>query len=136
MKSNKPILVIDDDNFDLLTTKKALKEIKVTNSVVSAQNGEEALEYLQNPDSELPCIILLDLNMPRMNGLEFLEVIKQDANLKKIPVIVMTTSLEDQDKNDSFSLGIAGYMQKPIEYATFIKTVKAINLYWTISELP
>ena len=102
----------------------------------TALNGEEGLEYLRDPEREQPGIILLDLNMPRMNGIEFLQVVKKDERLKRIPVVVLTTSVEEQDKAETFNLGIAGYMIKPVDYRQFVEVVKTIHLYWTLSELP
>jgi len=94
MNSLKPILLVEDDKIDAMTVKRALKDIKVYNRIDIAHNGEEALEYLNNPENELPCIILLDLNMPKMNGVEFLEIIKNNDRLKLIPTVVLTTSKE------------------------------------------
>ncbi len=136
MRSTKPILLVEDDQVDAMTVKRALKEINVTNRLDITNNGEEALAFLQNSDNEQPGIILLDLNMPKMNGIEFLEIAKQDDDLKNIPVVVLTTSKEDQDKVDSFNLGVAGYMIKPVDYLKFVEVVKTIDLYWTLSELP
>jgi CheY-like chemotaxis protein len=84
----------------------------------------------------MPCIILLDLNMPVMNGIEFLEVVKADPQLRRYPVIVLTTSEEQQDKLNSFDLGVAGYMAKPVDYRQFVEVMRSINLYWSISEMP
>ncbi len=136
MKSKKPILLVEDDKVDAMTVKRALKEIKVTNSVIVTSNGEEALEYLINENSEIPCIILLDLNMPKMNGLEFMKVAKESERLKKIPIVVLTTSSEERDRMNSFNCGVAGYMTKPVDYQQFVDVIKTINLYWTLSELP
>ena len=121
---------------DAMTVKRALRGLKVTNRVDIASNGEEALELLGDPQHEDPCIILLDLNMPRMPGLELLRVIKQDKRLKRIPVVVLTTSQDEQDKIKSFELGVAGYMIKPVDYWQFVEVVETIDLYWTLSELP
>ncbi|MGC2457269.1 MAG: response regulator [Gallionellaceae bacterium] len=134
--TDKPILLVEDDQVDVMTVKRALKEIRVTNPVVNLENGEEALKYLRDPKSGKPCIILLDLNMPIMNGIELLQVIKQDAMLKRIPVIVLTTSEEQQDKISSFNLGVAGYMAKPVDYRQFVEVMRTIDAYWTISEVP
>ncbi len=136
MKSNKPILLVEDDMVDQLTVKRALKELHVTNPLHTVNNGEEALEFLGNPDNPRPGIILLDLNMPRMNGIEFLENVKSKNSFKRIPVVVLTTSAEEQDKVESFNLGVAGYMIKPVDYHQFVDVVSTINLYWTLSELP
>ncbi len=134
--TSKPILLVEDDQVDVMTILRALKEVHVVNRVVATENGEAALEYLREPDNEQPCIILLDLNMPIMNGIEFLQNVKQDPLLRRIPVIVLTTSEEQQDKMRSFDLGVAGYMTKPVDYRQFVEVVRSINLYWTISELP
>ena len=134
--TNKPILLVEDDQVDVMTVKRALKEIHVTNPVVNLENGEEALKYLRDPKSTKPCIILLDLNMPIMNGIEFLQVVKHDALLKRTPVVVLTTSEEQQDKINSFDLGVAGYMAKPVDYRQFVEVMRSIDAYWTISELP
>lgn len=136
MHSSKPILLVEDDQVDAMTVKRALKEIHVTNPVDTVENGEDALSFLKDPQNERPGIILLDLNMPRMNGIEFLTIAKQDEDLKRIPVVVLTTSREEQDKVDSFNLGVAGYMIKPVDYQQFVEVVKTIDLYWTLSELP
>ncbi len=134
--SNKPILLVEDDQVDVMTVKRALKEIHVTNQIINLENGEEALKYLRNPDSVKPCIILLDLNMPIMNGIEFLQIAKHDIQLKRIPVVVLTTSEEQQDKVNSFDLGVAGYMAKPVDYQQFVEIMRSIDAYWTISEMP
>ena len=136
MRSSKPILLVEDDQVDAMTVKRALKEINITNKLDIVNDGEQALKFLKNPDNETPGIILLDLNMPRMNGIEFLKIAKKDETLKRIPVVVLTTSREDQDKVDSFNFGVAGYMIKPVDYQKFVEVVKTIDLYWTLSELP
>ncbi len=136
MRNSRPVLLVEDDSVDAMTVKRALKDLDIKNPLIHALNGEEALEYLKSEDNNKPCIILLDLNMPRMNGIEFLQVIKVNDNLKKIPVIVLTTSREERDKIDSFKLGIAGYMLKSIDYTEFVQIIKTVSLYWTLSELP
>ncbi|PKM76373.1 MAG: two-component system response regulator [Firmicutes bacterium HGW-Firmicutes-15] len=136
MRSKKPILLIEDDQVDAMTVNRALKDLMVCNELIRKENGEEALEFLRNENNLKPCIILLDLNMPRMNGIEFLNVAKNDAQLKMIPVIVLTTSHEEWDRIQSFNLGAAGYMVKPVDYKQFVEVVRVIDLYWTLSELP
>jgi CheY-like chemotaxis protein len=128
--------LVEDDRVDVMTVQRALKEIRVTNPVEVAGNGEEALKFLNNTTNPKPGIILLDLNMPKMNGIEFLKRAKQDDRLKKIPVVVLTTSKDEQDKVESFNLGVAGYMIKPVDYRKFVEVIKAIDMYWTLSELP
>lgn len=134
--TNRPILLVEDDQVDKMTVVRALKEIHVTNPLVHRENGEEAVHYLQDPASEKPCIILLDLNMPIMNGLEFLKAVKNDDKLKRIPIVILTTSEEQQDKINSFDLGVAGYMAKPVDYRQFVEVMRSIDAYWTISEMP
>lgn len=136
MRDKKQILLVEDDSVDAMTVKRALKDIKVTNPLNIVGNGEKALEFLRNEEKEKPGIILLDLNMPKMNGIEFLKIAKQDDLLKRIPVVVLTTSKEEQDKVESFDLGVAGYMIKPVDYMQFVEVIRTINLYWTLSELP
>lgn len=136
MRSLKPILLIEDDDVDAMTVKRALKELNVTNQLVHKTNGREALSYLSEEGSKNPCVILLDLNMPKMNGIEFLNIAKTDEELKKIPVVVLTTSKSEQDKVESFDLSVAGYIVKPTDYAKFVEAIRTINLYWTLSELP
>lgn len=134
--TNKPILLVEDDQVDTMTVKRALKEIHVSNPLVHVENGEEAVNYLRDSQREKPCIMLLDLNMPIMNGIEFLQVVKHDDQLKRIPVVVLTTSEEQQDKVSSFNLGVAGYMAKPVDYRQFVEVMRSIDAYWTISEMP
>jgi CheY-like chemotaxis protein len=135
MKNNKTVLLVEDDKVDVMTVKRALSDLKITNPLVVKYNGLEALEYLKQT-AEYPCIVLLDLNMPKMNGIEFLEVVKKDDLLRKIPVVVLTTSNAEKDKTESFNLSVAGYMLKPVDYKQFVEVIKDINLYWTISEVP
>jgi len=134
--SSKPILLVEDDKIDAMTVKRALKDLKVQNGIVHRVNGREAIEYLQDPANTTPCVILLDLNMPKMNGVEFLKHVKPDEKLKRIPVIVLTTSRQEQDVVDSFDLGVAGYIVKPTTYSKFVEAIRTLDLYWTLSELP
>ena len=136
MRSSKPILLIEDDNVDVMTVERVFRDLKIANQLVSTSNGEQALEYLRTNGNKKPCVILLDLNMPKMNGTEFLKIIKTDESLKKIPVVVLTTSSQQQDVVESFDLGAAGYMVKSVDYGKFVETIRTINLYWTLSELP
>lgn len=135
MNTKHPILLIEDDIIDQMAVKRAFKELKITNKLFIANNGEEALEFLRDKNNQLPGFILLDLNMPKMNGLEFMDVVKKDPDLKKIPIVVLTTSMEENDRIESFNLSVAGYIIKPVDYHNFIEAVKAINVYWTLSEL-
>lgn len=136
MNQSINILLVEDDVIDTMTVKRAFKELKITNPLVTTSNGIEALEYIQTSLDNLPGIILLDLNMPKMNGIELLKILKTDDRLRQVPVIVLTTSKEDQDKTESFNLGVAGYMIKPVDYLKFVEVIKTIEFYWSLSELP
>ena len=134
--SNRPILLVEDDDVDAMTVQRSLKELKVTNELIRRTDGEDALDYFRNPDNQEPCIILLDLNMPRMNGFEFLRIIKTDEQLRRIPVVVLTTSDNDEGIVESYDLSAAGYVVKPVDYAQFIEAMKILNMYWTLNRLP
>jgi CheY-like chemotaxis protein len=129
-------MLVEDDTVDAMTVKRALKDLKVLNPLVRAGNGEEALVYLRDDNNVKPCVILLDLNMPKMNGIEFLKVAKADEKLRRIPAIVLTTSKDDQDRIQTFQFNVAGFIVKPVDYKKFVDAVRIINLYWTLSELP
>ncbi len=142
MRSAVPVLLVEDDKVDVMTVQRAFKKNKITNPLFVVSNGEEALEYLHRtgPYSDpasapRPGIILLDLNMPVMNGLELLKILKADEDLKRIPVIALTTSREEEDRIESFNLSVAGYIIKPVEFDKFVEAVRLIDLYWTLSEL-
>ncbi len=134
MKPEKPILLVEDDRVDVMAVKRSVKALNINNPLVTASNGEEALAYLNDERNPLPAIILLDINMPRMNGIEFLRIAKQDERLKRLPVVVLTTSKEDQDRFDTFNLGASGYMLKPVDYTQFVDIIHAIHTYWSLSE--
>ena len=136
MKKSHSILLVEDDRVDVLSVKRALKDIDASNPLDVVGNGEEALAFLRNKANQKPAIILLDLNMPKMNGIEFLQILKRDDELKMIPVIVLTTSSEEQDRIDSFNLSVAGYIVKPVNYTQFSEVFKTIHLYWMLSEVP
>jgi CheY-like chemotaxis protein len=136
MQKLKPILLVEDDSVDAMTVKRAMRDLQVNHSVIHSVNGEEAMKYLTSPDTEKPFVILLDLNMPKMNGIEFLKVMKTYPELKTIPVIVLTTSKEQRDILGSFELGASGYMVKPVDYSKFVEILSKIVTYWNSSELP
>ena len=136
MRNMKPILLVEDDRVDAMTLQRALKDLKVTNNLVHTTNGEEALEYLQNEANEKPCVIILDLNMPKMNGVEFLKIAKADAGLRRLPVIILTTSKDEWDRFQAFDLSVAGYIVKPADYKSFLEAIRTVQLYWTLSQLP
>jgi len=130
------ILLVEDDLVDVMSVKRALRELNSTHILNVAGNGEEALVYLRNLEHALPGIVLLDINMPRMNGLDFLKILKADGRLRRIPVVVLTTSKEEKDRLESFNLSAAGYMVKPVDYTGFVEVVRTIQRYWNLSEMP
>lgn len=136
MRDSRPVLLVEDDTIDAMTVRRAFRDLKVTNPLIHTVNGEEALAYLREDAKDRPCLILLDLNMPKMNGIEFLTVAKADSVLKKIPVVVLTTSSEERDVVESFRLSVAGYIIKPVDYRNFVEAIRTINMYWTLSEMP
>ena len=136
MLNLKPILLVEDDRVDMMTFKRSLNDLSIKNEVIHVTNGEEALEYLRGEGNEQPCVIFLDLNMPKMGGLEFLKERRTDNELTKIPVVVLTTSDNERDIIESFEMGVAGYLVKPADYGKFVESMRTINLYWTLSRLP
>lgn len=129
MLSEKPILLVEDDSVDVMAVQRVLKELKVENDLAYAADGEEALAYLRCPDHETPCMILLDLNMPKMNGLEFLEALRADEALRDIAVVVVTTSPERQDMARSSELGTVAYIIKSSSYREFREKMTVITSY-------
>lgn len=135
------ILLVEDDEVDVMNVQRAFKKNKINDPLYIANNGLEALVMLRgngNPPSIPPQqrIILLDLNMPKMNGIEFLRELRSDPELKVIPVIVLTTSNEDRDKVEAYNLNVAGYILKPVTFANFVAAVATLNNYWSLSEIP
>lgn len=134
MTENLSFLFIEDDEIEILKFKKSLKKLGFSHRILEAKNGEEALDVLKKKE-ELPHVILLDLNMPKMNGLEFLKEIKQDPHLRYIPAIIVTTSSNQQDMLESYKLGIAGYIIKPLRYEDYIKKIQRVVDYWMVNEV-
>lgn len=127
------ILLVEDDPADVELTREGLKAGKLANEVVHAEDGEEALEMLRgwvDTPADLPDIILLDLNMPRMDGMEFLDAIKKDHALKHIPVIVLTTSAANTDVLESYRRHASAFMSKPVDFAKFTKLIHEFAEYW------
>ena len=134
MNNIQPILLVEDDQVDVMTVKRSFKELSVLNELIVAHHGEDALSYLNKPKQGLPCVILLDINMPKMNGLELLGILKNHTVFKNIPVIMLTSSKEQQDVDNSFDLGISGYILKPVDYDQFISSIQVLNPYWTLKD--
>ncbi len=134
------ILLVEDDEVDVMNVKRAFKKNNITNPLNVCNNGFEALQFLRGeseiPLLEIPKIILLDINMPKMGGIEFLSEIRKDEKLKNISVFIMTTSNEDKDKLDAYNLNVAGYILKPLSMERFIEAVSTLNNYWKLCEFP
>lgn len=136
------ILLVEDDDLDVMNVQRAFKKNNITNPLYVAGNGLDALEMLRGVDGGPPDVpeerrlVLLDLNMPKMNGIEFLRELRADPALSLIPVIVLTTSGEDRDKVEAYQMNVAGYILKPVTLAHFIETMATLNKYWTLSEVP
>ncbi|MBE9065268.1 response regulator [Leptolyngbya cf. ectocarpi LEGE 11479] len=133
------ILLVEDDAVDVMTVQRAFKKGKVANPLHVAGNGLEALDLLRAPGSPLKgsrCVILLDLNMPKMNGIEFLTQLRQDPDFHKTPVIVLTTSDQERDRVEAYNLHVAGYILKPVTFSKFVEVITVLNHYWTLCEFP
>ncbi|MCV2368911.1 response regulator [Roseateles oligotrophus] len=134
MQAQQHILLVEDDDVDVMTVRRALKDVGAAHPLDQVSDGEDALAFLRDPSKSKPGLILLDLNMPRMNGVEFLAEVKQDPLLKRIPVVILTTSQEESDRLASFNLNVSGYMLKPVDYPQFVRTMQVIRDYWSTSE--
>ncbi|MCY1005096.1 response regulator [Nannocystis pusilla] len=130
------ILLVDDDEVDVLTVKRAFQRNRLTNPIHVANNGIEALEKLRDGSLGPRRLVLLDINMPKMNGIEFLRALRADAALQTTSVVVLTTSNEERDKIDAFKLNVAGYLLKPVTFGNFIDVMATLNKYWTLVEMP
>jgi len=131
------ILLVEDDEIDVMNVKRAFQKNHITNPLFVAENGLAALEKLRN--GEVPQgrrIVLLDLNMPKMNGIEFLRELRNDPALAATPVIVLTTSNNDRDKIEAYNFNVAGYLVKPVTFGEFSELMVTLNKYWTLVELP
>lgn len=133
-------VLIDDDDVDVMCIKRAFRELKIANPMVVASDGLEGLAALRGEGgyrrAEAPFIILLDLNMPRMNGFEFLDIIRDDPELKTAVVFVLTTSRHDRDRLSAYERNIAGYIVKDKAMETFVEAMHMIDHYWRVVELP
>ena len=136
------ILMVEDDPKDTELTLTALEEYHLSNEVVVARDGEEALDYLfrrgkfQTRTSENPAVLLLDLKLPKVDGLEVLQQIKSDEKLKIIPVVVLTSSREERDMVTSYKLGVNAYVVKPVDFHEFVNAIKELGVFWAIINEP
>jgi DNA-binding response OmpR family regulator len=136
------ILIVEDDPNDVELTLTALEEYNFANEVVVTRDGEEALDYLfcrgnfKTRSNENPAVLLLDLKLPKRNGLEVLQQIKSDENLKMIPVVVLTSSHEERDVVASYKLGVNAYVVKPVDFHEFVNAVKELGVFWAVINEP
>jgi two-component system response regulator len=137
------ILLVEDNPTDAELTIRALKKKNLTNKLVWVKDGAEALDFLfatgdyaERSKEDLPKLVLLDLRMPKIDGLEVLQKIKSDERTKKIPVVVLTSSKEDEDIVESYKLGVNSYVSKPVEFDEFTKAVSTLGLYWILLNKP
>lgn len=136
MKPTQPVLLVEDDDVDILSIRRAFQELKIPNPLIVKSNGEEALDYLNSLEEVFPAIILLDLNMPKINGLEFLQRYKSIDRIKWIPAVVLTTSANHRDVQAAYGNQAAGYIIKPLNFNDFKLIVRNIFDYWSRCELP
>lgn len=142
MTNLSKILLVEDDRYDLELTLSALAESHLTNEVVAARDGEEALDYLyrqgayESRAASNPAVVLLDLKMPKVDGLEVLERVKADPALKTVPVVMLTSSHEEQDLVRSYDLGANAYVVKPVSFHDFVEVIKEIGLFWAVINHP
>ena len=131
------ILLVEDDELDVENVRRAFKKANIANPLWVAGDGEQALKMLRS--SEIPVqrrLVLLDLNMPRMNGIETLREIRKDPALHSLSVVILTTSHEERDRTEAFGLNVAGYLLKPVTFQNFVELMAALNRYWTLVEFP
>jgi CheY-like chemotaxis protein len=131
------ILLVEDDEVDVMNVRRAFKKNNICNPLWVAGNGIEGLEMLRG--SEIPGdrrLVLLDLNMPKMNGIEFLRELRNDPDLRLTPVVVLTTSDDERDRVDAYNLNVAGYILKPVTLMNFVEAMATLNKYWSLVEMP
>jgi len=136
MSNKKSILIAEDDKVSQLALKRAFCELGIKHELKLVGDGEAAISFLNNLKEALPCIIILDINMPKMDGIETLREIKSNEVYKNIPVLFLTTSNNDTDKKIGFELGVSGYFVKPPAYEQFLELIKSIQNYWACSKFP
>jgi len=136
------ILLVEDDPKDIDLTLRALDQYKLANEVVVARDGEEALDYLfcrgefERRDRQNPAVLLLDLKLPQVDGLEVLQQIRSDDKLKMIPVVVLTSSREEKDVVASYKLGVNAYVVKPVDFHEFVEAIKELGVFWALINEP
>ncbi len=143
MKTDQVILLVEDNDADAELTAMAFAEAHIGNTLVRASNGQEALDYLfaqgryaDRQVSDIPAVVLLDLNMPRISGIDVLKAIRADERIKHLPVIILTSSSEDRDRLAAYDNHANSYVQKPVDYDQFVAASRQLGLYWLILNQP
>jgi len=141
--NSKNILLVEDNPSDVKLTKRALEQNQITNKLIVAEDGREALDYLfatgqytGRNTHDLPSVILLDLKLPKIDGLEVLKVIRANEHTRRIPVVILTSSIQEQDLIDSYNLGANSYIRKPVDFHLFTETVRNLGMYWLLLNEP
>lgn len=143
LNANIPILLVEDDIIDVKTIKRAFKKNHLSNPLFVTNHGQMALDYLEGKGNyedrnkfPIPGFIILDLNMPVMNGLEFLKIVKSHEEFKKIPIYVLTTSLAERDRIECYKYSVAGYIVKPMDFDEFVDAIHKLGEFWGLIQLP
>ncbi|MFT4698879.1 MAG: CheY-like chemotaxis protein [Flavobacteriaceae bacterium] len=134
MKKKLNILLIEDNIIEVMKMDRTLSLLKLKHKITKAKTADEAFEILKQSES-FPDIILLDLNMPKISGIEFLSTLRSNDNLKHIPTIILTTSDNENDLNKCYKIGVSGYILKPLKYEDYVKKIEIVLSYWSINEL-
>lgn len=134
MEKSLKILLVEDNLIEIMKMKRTLSLLELNHTLQEAKNGEEALALLEN-QGNIPDIILLDLNMPKINGIEFLRILKANEDLKHIPTIILTTSSNEKDLLECYKTGMSGYVLKPLKYEDYVKKIETVLTYWSVNEL-
>jgi CheY-like chemotaxis protein len=129
-----PVLLVEDNPLEVRMFMETLRELEIPNEVITASNGQEALDLLDANLKRLPGLILLDINMPRMNGIEMLRIVKGHRIFTYIPVVILTSSASEKDREAAFGLGAAGYLTKPLDHSEFVKMIGVVLNYWSYSQ--
>ncbi|AUC23652.1 response regulator [Polaribacter sejongensis] len=134
MSKSLKILLIEDNLIEIMKMKRTLSLLKLEHTIQEAKNGEEALKILEDK-SNFPDLILLDLNMPKMSGIEFLSILKKDENIQHIPTVILTTSDNQRDLDQCYKIGVSGYILKPLKYDDYVQKIEKVLSYWSTNEL-
>jgi two-component system, response regulator len=138
-RDTRIILLVEDNPSDIGLTRRALEKSRITNVLIVTEDGQEALDYLRGAGphagrdaSDLPALVLLDLNLPKVNGLEVLRRIREDARTRRLPVVILTSSKEEQDMAAGYDLGVNSFIRKPVDFNQFAAALETLGLYWLV----